>query len=209
MADLVRPVTVDTTILASTTAVAAEPAWSNATTYAIGAPVNRDLNGQGRAWKSLVNANLGHDPALDAGTNWQDQGPTLPWLMFGDSATRQTTSADPLIVQLQLPTTERVNTMWFGNLSGVSLRATQTDAIDGVVFDQVFDLTSPGGITDPYHYSFDPIERRSELLITGLLPYSGSLLTIIISDTPIVIPPGAGGVLDFSMPADSGLLAAI
>jgi hypothetical protein len=191
MASLVRPVQITTTIRTAGNAVTAEAAWSSGTTYAADALVNRDLDGQGRAWKSLVNTNLNHDPATDDGTHWEDQGPTNPWLMHGDSATRQTTHADSLTETWALPATERVDTIWFGNLSGTSLRVVQTDAIDGVVFDETFSLVADSGIMDWYRWFFEPIERKDEYLVEVLGAYSGSTIDLTLAEAGATVGCGA------------------
>lgn len=193
MATLTRPIAVTPAILASTNATTPEAAYSALTTYAAGDVVNKNAtDGTGRIWRSVVGANTGNDPVTDAGTHWQDAGPSNPWRMFGDSATRQTTHADSLAITLDMPSSERVDTLWLGNLSGTSLRVTQTDATDGVVFDQTFDLTSPSGISDWYMWFFEPVERRAEFLVTGLLAtYSGSTIAVTISEIGSTVGCGA------------------
>lgn len=193
MATLTRPVTVTPAILSATNAATAEPAWAIGTTYAAAALVSKNLaDGTGRAWISQAAGNVGHDPLTDDGTHWKDAGPTNPWLMFGDSATRQTTHADSLAVTLALPSSERVDTLWLGNISGTSLHVVQTDADDGVVADLTFDLTSASGIMDPFAWSFEPVVRKSEILVTGLnAAYSGSTLAVTISETGATCGIGA------------------
>jgi len=191
MGQLVRPIRIVTSILTGTTAVAEDPAWSGATNYAVAALVNRDIDGQGRRWKSKVNPNLNHDPATDDGTHWQDMGPSLPWRMYGASATRQTTAADSLEVNHDLPPTELIDTLWLGNLSGTEVHVVQTDVVEGVVFDETFDLISPSGITDPWRWAFEPIVRLKELTVTGLFPFAGCLVDVTISEAGATVGCGA------------------
>jgi len=192
MAALVRPIRVTTDILDATNVAAEDSAWNSGTTYAEDARVNRNRDGQGRRWISAQNSNTNHDPATDDGTWWTDDGPSLPWLMFGESATRQSTAANTIEVTLDLPATERVDTAWFGNLSGTALRLIQTDDTEGVVFDETYSLVSDSGITDWWAWTVEPIARKRELLITDLLAgFSGSTLDLEITEAGATVGCGA------------------
>lgn len=191
--DLAPPIDITRSLLTSSNVTTAEAAWSVGTTYAIGNLVNRDtLAGKGRAWKSRINSNLANDPATDDGTRWEDMGPTLPWQMFGDSVTTQSTHADLIDVVIALPAAERLNYAWFGNLSGTSLRMIATDAIEGVIYDKTVSLVSDSGIDDWWKWFAYPIERLAEYLVSDLPPlYSGLTLEAKIAETGATVGCGA------------------
>ena len=92
---LLQPQTVtDAVLTASSVAETDYPAWSVATTYALGARVIKAATH--RIYESAAAGNIGNDPAGVSG-KWLDVGPTNRWAMF-DQALGSVTSADGSIV---------------------------------------------------------------------------------------------------------------
>lgn len=65
---------IDLNINQTPTASAAN--WAVGTTYGLNALVN---GSDGVTYKSLAGGNVGNDPTLDGGVNWQNQGVLTPW----------------------------------------------------------------------------------------------------------------------------------
>jgi hypothetical protein len=56
-----------------------------------------------------------------------------------------------------------------------------TDPVDGVVFDNTYDLYDPIGITDYWAYFFEPIRRRNTLVVFDLPSYGNAEISVTIS----------------------------
>lgn len=188
--DLVRPVSIDTTTLASSNVTESESAWSSGTTYALGAAVYRVIDGIHERFTSLQNSNLNHIPE-DSPTWWLDEGPTNKWAMFDASVSTQTTRADNIAVTVNVPATERIDVVYLAGLTGVSVRIQITDAIAGAVYDQTFSLADSAGIGDWYSYFMDEPVYLTELLVTDLPNGAGSVLTVTVTNTGSTAACGA------------------
>lgn len=185
---IIRPVAVTDTVLASSNVPEAEPVWSAATNYALNAIVRGNVPDTAhRLFMSLQASNLNHplsDPAW-----WVETGPTNRWAMFDGSNTTLTTNADSIVVELE--TSSRVDSVALLNISAGLVRIEMIDDVEGVVYDQTFSLTSSGGIVDWHAYFFDPIARKTDLVVFGLPPYANSTLTVTITDTGSIASLGA------------------
>jgi hypothetical protein len=171
---LVRPVTIDDTVLAASSVPEREAVWSVLTTYAAGAQVRAAASGANahRLFESVVGSNLGHDPATDGGANWLDLGLTNRWTMFDASPQSQTTAADAITVSLAVA--GRADVLTVQNVSASALSVTATDDVDGVVYSADVDLVDDEGIDDWLAWFVEPIERKTEVTLTDLpKTYSG------------------------------------
>lgn len=188
---LIRPVTITDAVLASSNVTESETAWSAATTYALGNVCYEVVDSVHQKFTSKQNSNLNHQPSLDTTeTWWTANGPTNRWEMFDVAIQSQTTRADSIVVQLDLPASERVDTVALLNLAGSAAQVTITDATDGVVYDQTHSLVSPSGITDWYAYFFEPIARLRDLVLTELPPYAGAVIDVSITETGATVACG-------------------
>ena len=97
-ARMIRPLTIGSEEIVSTTATDPTPAWDVVTPYARDAEVHRGET----VYISRVSSNLGSDPALDDGTKWAANGPINPLAMFDGATSTQTEATSPLVVVLQL-----------------------------------------------------------------------------------------------------------
>jgi hypothetical protein len=72
--------------------------WTAAGGYALGQRVIR--RSTHRVWESLLERNVGHDPATTTGA-WLDVGPTNRWAMFDQALGSVTTDEAPIVVTLR------------------------------------------------------------------------------------------------------------
>ncbi|MFN4176419.1 hypothetical protein [Phenylobacterium sp.] len=180
---LIRPVEITDAVLTASNVAESETAWSAATTYSMGQTCYEVVAGVHQKFTSKQNTNLNHQPSLDTtATWWQANGPTNRWAMFDGAYQTQTTRADEVAVTLALPSDERMNVLWIGNLAGVEASVTITDATEGVIHDETYSLVSVSGINDEYDWAFEPIERVRELTLEDL-PGGYTGVTVDVSVT--------------------------
>lgn len=152
--------------------------WTTGTAYAAGPMVSKG----GRIWKSLAGANAGNDPEASP-TLWQDRGPTNRMAMFDNKTGTVSSRYGPLTVTLT--PAGRVDTIGLFNVSAAS--ATIVMTIDGdEVFNQTFSLVSTDGIVDWYTWLFEPIERKRDLVVSGLPNYANPTITITLDGDEVV-----------------------
>lgn len=177
---VVRPVTITDDILISSSVPESEAVWSSGTTYAADAIVRGHTDATAhKLYESQQASNTNHNPTTDDGTWWLEIGPTNTWAMFDTTISTQTEDENEIEVVIEPP--GLVDTISVQAVSAASLRIIQVDDDEGTVYDETFSLVSDSGITDPYAYCFEPIERLSELTVTGLKPYAGSTVTVTLA----------------------------
>jgi hypothetical protein len=96
---LLQPIAITEAVLTSSS-VAEDDAieWTAAGGYALGQRVIR--RSTHRVWESLLERNVGHDPATTTGA-WLDVGPTNRWAMFDQALGSVTTDEAPIVVTLK------------------------------------------------------------------------------------------------------------
>ena len=96
---LLQPIAITEAVLTSSS-VAEDDAieWTAAGGYALGQRVIR--RSTHRVWESLIDRNVGHDPATTTGA-WLDVGPTNRWAMFDQALGSVTTDEAPIVVTLR------------------------------------------------------------------------------------------------------------
>lgn len=120
--------------------------------------------------------------ALSDASKWIDLGPTNPWGMFDQKLGTLTTNADTIEVTL-VPVGRATGMALFG-LDAATVTVTVTDATDGVVFGpEEYNLSSFDNVADYYDYCFNPIIRKTELLVDGLPLYVGPDIDVVIDNT--------------------------
>ena len=184
---IIRPVIVDDSIFQSSTVPEADQAeWLSGTTYHVGdlVMVTTTANGAATATHKIyssVHSNAGNDPTVDDGTNWTEASSTNRWKMFNAVVQEQTVNATSINTVLQSPTV--VNSMAFLNVDASTIEITITDAVEGVVYDETFTMTSYSGIQDWYSYFFEPIIRKDQLALTDLPPYANASIEVTINSS--------------------------
>lgn len=186
---LIRPLAInDAALVSSSIAEDDYTPYNAGTTYTIGDRVRVVASDVHLVYEALQSANTGNTPATSP-TWWVEVGATNRWAMFDASNTSQTTAAESITITLIAA--GRIDSVALLNLSAASARIVQSDVTDGVVYDKTFDLTSSGGITDWYRYFMEPIIRKSELVVSDLLPYANSTITITINSPAGISACGA------------------
>lgn len=176
---IIRPVTIDDSVFQSSDVPENDhAAWAVGTTYADGDRVIV-TTGYHKIYESQQAANIGNDPTTDDGTNWLEISSTNRWKMFDAVVQDQTVQATQIVTTLQSPTV--VNSMAFLNVEANTIEITVTDAVEGVVYDETFNMTSYSGIQDWYAYFFEPIIRKDQLAITDLPPYANASIEVTIN----------------------------
>ncbi|MFZ6721709.1 hypothetical protein [Undibacterium sp. Ji49W] len=176
----VRPVTIsDTMLISSTVAETDNPEWSSGTTYSLNDVVRRTVPGTHRRYQCLL-GNSGAAPEINSsGTSpkWLDIGPTNRWGMFDSQVGTATTTPGSVTVVLQPGSIDALGLL---QLTGDSVRVSMTSG-GTTVYDRTFSLVYGAPVVDWYAYFFDPINKKSDLVITDLPPYNSGILTITIT----------------------------
>lgn len=176
------------------------PAWSAATTYALGGRVISAATH--RIYESAQANNLNHDPTTDASNPpwWIDVGPTNQRAMFDNEVNTQTVDTTaPLTVTIK---PGRAAALGLMELDGDSVTVTMTTPGDGQVFSRTVDLIDRT-VTNWYEYFFAPFRRRTEVVITDLPLYADGEITVTITASS---GTAKCGVLAVGMTTDIGEL---
>jgi hypothetical protein len=177
---IIRPFIVDDAAFVSSNIPETDyAAYSALTNYALGNRIISITANSHLIYESLANGNLGN-PLSDT-TKWLLVGNTNRWKPFDNSVQSQASMPD--IMEYELVIDERMDSVVFLNVSAATARIQMTDAIDGVVYDETYNLVSTSGINDWYAYFFEPIVRLTDLAVTDLSPYVNSTINITLEDS--------------------------
>jgi hypothetical protein len=131
------------------------------------------------SYQRLVAGTTATVPSSDS-ANWLPLGATNAWAMFDASVTSQTSNPGSITQTFTVP--GRCDSVACLNTVCDTIRVQMTDPVTaGVVYDVTYKMISDNGINDPYAYSFEPIERLSDLVVTGLPPYANAIITVTMS----------------------------
>lgn len=171
---IIRPATVTTPALLSSTVADTPAAWAVGTTYAKGAHVQDPTTH--REYESLQDNNTAH--AVTDPVWWLELGATNRWRMFDQTNSSQTTAAEEITVEIKIAS--RVNAIALLNCQAGSARVSAT--VNGAtVYDTTFSMTATSGINDWYAYFNEPIERRPDLIVTDLPLYSNMVVRVSLT----------------------------
>lgn len=172
---IVRPATIDAAALIGTSAAETASPWASGTSYAIGAQV-LDAT-MTRVYESLASSNLNH--ALTDTAWWLDIGPANRWAMFDTvNGTATQASAD---LDVTVKPQGRIDSLGLLNVDAASVQVTVTDDIDGVIYDQSFAMVEESGVADWYAYFYEPVIRKTDLIITDLPLYNTPSIRVLFS----------------------------
>ena len=181
---VIPPLSITDSILTSSNVPETDyTAWSSGTTYNIGDRVRYIAANVHKVYESLRATNLNHDPTTDTSSPpyWIEVSATNRWKMFDMINSTQTTNPDNIVVTL---TPGRVcNSVALLGLEGTSVRVKMTDPVDGVVYDETISLNNNGTINNWYNYFFNPIQRRTSVILTDLPAYGTAAIEITITNT--------------------------
>lgn len=178
---IVPPIAISDANLTSTVAEDTSSAWNVGTTYVKGNIIH--LASTHRRYESLINSNLGNNPATDDGTKWLDIGPTNRWAMFDTINSTETSNAST--IDVTIAATDRVDSVALLGLTASEVQIT-ADYDGGEIYNETFSLTSTDGISDWYAYFFADIAFVSELVVTDLPRFGAMTVQIVISGSGTV-----------------------
>ena len=178
--DIVGPIDISFAKLTSSNVAENEYGdYSAVTTYGLGdrviVPATHDV------WESLAASNAGHAPASSPAW-WSRVGPTNRMAMVDRSISSQTTRSGGIDVTVSPG--ETIDRLVLLNVDTASARVRMTDPVDGVVFDQTFDMIAPVSEADFYAWCFEPIERKDFLVVT-LPPYGSADVRVELIDSGV------------------------
>ncbi|MFY8164319.1 MAG: hypothetical protein ACOVKC_08795 [Brevundimonas sp.] len=153
-------------------------AWNAATAYQVDDIVIVVSANSHLSYRRRVAGTTATAPSADA-TNWLALGATNRWKMFDGSITSQT--SNPLAITETFIPAARVDTVACLNVVAGSITVTQTDPIDGLVFNVTTSMIDSVGIDNPWSYCFEPITYLSDLILGGLLPYANATIAVTIN----------------------------
>ena len=168
--------------------------WVTSTNYHVGdqAMVTTTANGAATATHKIyvsVHSQSGNDPTIDDGTNWTEVSSTNRYKMFNDVVQEQTTQAD--IIDVSITPAAVTTALAAINVDCASITVVVTDPLEGEVYNQTFPMTSYSGITNWYDYFFTAIDRKKELSVLGLPPYSAAVIDVTFNDSGETAKVGA------------------
>lgn len=179
---VIKPNTMTSAMISSSTATESVAAWSAATTYASGAQVLR----LDSVYQSLQASNLNHAPESSP-TWWTRLGPGNRWAMFDDQVSTQTVQATgPLVVAVA---TGAMDALAVLGVDADSVRLVVQDGTGGAtVFDQTQGMAAEA-VLSWYDYFFnDPEFRRTQALFAGIPLFGSSVATLTVaSGSPVKV----------------------
>ena len=125
-------------------------------------------------------SNTNHNPTTSP-TWWIEVSPTNRWKMFDTSNTTTTENANTIEISL-LPG-KAINPLALLGVIAAEVTVVMTDPIDGVVYNQTFQLLDTSGITNWYAYFFTELKYKKQLIITELPSFKDATLDTTITNT--------------------------
>lgn len=167
-----------------------------------GAAISTTAAGTG-VHTASAQCNLNRNPALAASLAgntpfWIEIGATNKWAMFDSSSTTQTSQAEQIVVTLR---PGRASALALINLNASTARVVVASG-GQVRYDKAVDLTIKN-VGSLWQYFFEPIIRKTDVVLLDLPPYSDAEITVTINQ------PGSAaaiGALIPGMPREIGEL---
>lgn len=155
------------------------PAWV-AGSYALGDRRIKDHH----IYESLAAANTA-DPS-DA-TKWLDVGFTNRWRMFDSKVESLTTNPGTIVFTIKPGAV--VNSSALFNLKGKSVTVSMVDPGEGEVYRKQISLVD-AGVTNWFDWFFEPIGRRTDLVVLDMPAYGSASIVVTIDAGPEVAAAG-------------------
>jgi hypothetical protein len=159
--------------------------WNNAVTYTSGQRVIM-TTGIHKVFEALT-TNLNRAPDLYP-LDWVEVSPTNRWKMF-DSSGGTITTVPAGNIQFNF-TADRVTSMGFMDIVANSIRVKASTTLDGVFFDQTYQIPDRAVINDWYDYFTQDPFRARELIIFDIPAVSGVTFEITIENQGNTIEVG-------------------
>lgn len=176
---LIKPVEITPAKLISSNVPETDyPAWSVSATYAIGDRVLLDHH----IYEALAIVAAGVKPGAevvdkDHPAKWQDRGMDNRWRMFDDKV--ESLTANPGTIEVRIRPGAVINSMALFNLQGKSVTITMIDPVEGEVYRKTLSLVD-AGVTNWYDWFFEPIGKRTDVVVLDMPPYGSADIVLII-----------------------------
>lgn len=176
---LIKPVEITPAKLISSNVPETDyPAWSVSATYAIGDRVLLDHH----IYEALAIVAAGVKPGAevvdkDHPAKWQDRGMDNRWRMFDDKV--ESLTANPGTIEVRIRPGAVINSMALFNLQGKSVTITMIDPVEGEVHRKTLSLVD-AGVTNWYDWFFEPIGKRTDVVVLDMPPYGSADIVLII-----------------------------
>lgn len=169
---ILRPTSINDAALITSNVPETVAAYNAGTTYALAAQVRSDATH--RIYESVQAGNVGR--SLDDPAWWSNIGPTNRWGMFDQVVGTQTTGATGIDVTIN--PTGRVDSLALLNVDAATVQVLVSDGVTQV-FNQTYSMISASGVNTWYSYFYEPILRKTDLVITDIPLISSPLIQII------------------------------
>jgi len=174
---VIKPITITSAMVVSTTAVETYAEYNAATTYALNDRCT--MAATHTLYECIQGPSTGNAPDTSP-LYWVSIGPTNQWAMFDSEISTQTTAATELTVVLDLA---YCNSLALFGLDGQSMSIQVHSLPDNtLIYDRTINLDGTI-IADWYQYFFEPYVQLGELVLTDLPPYAQARATITINSS--------------------------
>ena len=113
----------------------------------------------------------------EAPAKWLEVGATNRWRMFDNKVESMTTN--PGTIEVTIKPGAVVNSLALFNLKGRSVTVTMVDALEGEVYRNEISLVD-AGVTNWYDWFFEPIGKRTDVVVLDMPPYGSADIVLII-----------------------------
>lgn len=170
-ARVIRPIQITPDVLVySNVPEADHPAWDEGTAYTKDEWVMHDH----KIWQALRD-NIGKEPGAANPNDWNDGGATNLYRMFDNKVGSQTVMVDGIEVVLE--SDEFIDSISVLNVFANAIRITATVDDEGIVDQRDVQLLG-GDVNDWWPYFFEPVRRRTDVVIDDLPIYAGVSLRV-------------------------------
>lgn len=150
------------------------PVWSAATAYAIGTRVM--ILATHKVYEALT-ANTNKAPASSP-VDWIEVGATNRWRAFDKKVGTVSSATTSLTFVLRPGIVTGVALI---GVSALSVTVSMADPLDGIVFNQTYDMQDASEVLDWHAYFFSEIRGKNTLIVEGLPSYLNGVLTITLT----------------------------
>ena len=176
---LIKPVEITPVKLISSNVPETDyPVWLVSATYVLGDRVLLDHT----IYEALAAVAAGVKPGEEVVTpeapaKWQNRGMDNRWRMFDDKVESLTTN--PGTIEVRIRPGAVVNSLALFNLQGKSVTVTMIDPVEGEVYRKTLSLVD-AGVTNWYDWFFEPIGKRTDVVVLDMPPYGSADIVLII-----------------------------
>lgn len=155
-------------------------AWSSSTSYVAGNKVM--VVATHKNYEALLSNSNKYPPDNISGANpyWLELGPTNKWAMFDESYQSQTSNPTDIII---VCSPGRINSLGLLNVDASSINIDLTVSGQSL-YNKTLDVNL-NSINNWYEYYYNPIERKSDYIVTDIPIFHDGILTVTLSGTNV------------------------